>query len=71
MTMDVSNFYLNTPLKCPEYIQMKIRDIPEEIIKEYKLCNLLKLDNCICIMIVLSMYGLPHAGLIANELLKQ
>jgi hypothetical protein len=32
MTMDISNFYLNTPLKHPEFIRMHINDIPEEII---------------------------------------
>eukprot|EP00804_Cyclotella_cryptica_P009172 CCRYP_003222-RA/>CCRYP_003222-RA protein AED:0.45 eAED:0.45 QI:0/-1/0/1/-1/1/1/0/129 len=35
MTMDISNFYLNTPLKRPEYIRMKLSNIPEEIITEY------------------------------------
>ncbi|KAL7475246.1 hypothetical protein ACHAW6_001168, partial [Cyclotella cf. meneghiniana] len=70
MTMDISNFYLNTPLAWPEYIRMSIHDIPEEIPLKYKLPNLLAPDNCIYIKIVLSMYELPHSGLIANELLK-
>ena len=39
MTMDISNFYLNSPLPCSEYIRIKISDIPEEIIKEYHLCK--------------------------------
>ena len=71
MTMDISNFYLNTPLKRPEYIRMKITDIPEEIITEYKLRDLVEPDDCVYIIIVLGMYGLPHAGLIANELLEK
>jgi hypothetical protein len=71
MTMDISNFYLNTPLQRPEYIRMKITNIPEEIINEYKLRDLMETDNCVYIIIVLGMYGLPHAGLIANELLEQ
>jgi hypothetical protein len=29
MTIDISNFYLNTPLKRPEYIRVKITDLPE------------------------------------------
>ena len=33
MTIDTSNFYLMTPLKCPEYIRIHVRDIPYEIIK--------------------------------------
>ena len=37
MTMDISNFYLMAPLYQPEFIQMKLSDIPDEVIKEYKL----------------------------------
>jgi len=37
MTMDVGNFYLNTPLIRPEFLRIHIDDIPEEIINEYKL----------------------------------
>jgi hypothetical protein len=35
MTMDISNFYLMTPLKRPEFIRIKLGEVPEEIIKEY------------------------------------
>ena len=37
MTMDISNFYLMTPLKRPEYICISIKYIPNEIINKYKL----------------------------------
>ena len=50
---------------------MKITNIPEEIIKEYKLLDLMEPDDCVYIMIVLGMYGLPHAGLIVNKLLQK
>ena len=33
MTMDISNFYLMTPLSRPEYIRVKLSDIPDEIIE--------------------------------------
>ena len=33
MTMDISNFYLMTPLKRPEYIKIKLADIPNEVIQ--------------------------------------
>ncbi len=39
MTMDISNFYLMTPLRRPEFIRMKLSDIPDKIIDEYKLRN--------------------------------
>jgi hypothetical protein len=44
MTMDIANFYLMTPLKRPEYVEIKLSDIPEEIIGKYKLHNLANAD---------------------------
>ena len=40
MTMDISNFYLMTPLKRPEYIHISIKDTPDEIINKYKLMDI-------------------------------
>ncbi|KAL7481125.1 hypothetical protein ACHAW6_006797 [Cyclotella cf. meneghiniana] len=37
MTMDKSNFYLMTPLFRPEYIQVKLMDLPDKIINKYKI----------------------------------
>ena len=71
MTMDISNFYLMTPLKRPEFIRMKISDIPEEIIVEYKLRELVTEDGSIYIQANRGMYGLPQSGLLANELLEK
>ena len=71
MTMDILNFYLMTPLKRPEFIRMKISNIPEEIILEYNLRNLLTKDGSIYIQANRGMYGLPQSGLLANELLKK
>ena len=31
MTMDLKDFYLNTPLKRFEYIKLKLSNVPEEI----------------------------------------
>ena len=36
MTMDISNFYLMTPLHQPEFIHLKLSDIPDKVIEEYK-----------------------------------
>ena len=33
MTMDISNFFLMTPLNRPEYIRINIRDVPDEIVR--------------------------------------
>jgi hypothetical protein len=37
MTVDISNFYLMTPLHCAKFIQIKLSDIPNEVVREYKL----------------------------------
>ena len=71
MTIDISNFYLMTPLPRPEYIRISINDMPEEIIKEYGLKS--KADNKGMVFIEANkgMYGLPQSGLLANELLEK
>ena len=50
---------------------MCISDIPNKIVQEYKLCDPLEPDGYVYIKIFLGMYGLPHAGLIANVLLEK
>ena len=70
MTIDISNFYLNSPLPCPEFIKIKLSDIPKEIIDEYKLWDKVTPSGSVYIMATKDMYGLPQAGLIANELLQ-
>ena len=71
MTMDISNFYLNTPMKRPEYIRIKLTDIPDEIINEYNLRTIAATDGSVYIEVNKGMYGLPQAGLLANELLEK
>ena len=70
MTMEISSFYLMTPLNRPEYIIINIRDVPDEIVREYKLKEKTSADGSVYIAANRGMYGLPHAGLLANELLE-
>ena len=37
MTIGISNFYLGIPMKRKEYMRIKLTDIPDEIVNEYKL----------------------------------
>ena len=71
MTIDISNFYPNSPLPRPEFVKIKINDIPEEIITEYKLRDKVTSNGHIYIIATKSMYGLPQAGLIANKLIEK
>ena len=56
MTMDITNFYLMTPLKRPEYVKIKLRDIPEEIIVKYKLRDIATADGNVYIEATKGMY---------------
>ena len=37
MSLDIKNFYLNTPLKRYEYLKLKLTNFPEYVIKQYNL----------------------------------
>ena len=71
MTMDISNFYLMTPLARPEYIRVKLSDIPDEIIAEYNLKAKATKDGSVYIVANCGMYDLPQSGLLANDLLEK
>eukprot|EP00804_Cyclotella_cryptica_P015402 CCRYP_008024-RA/>CCRYP_008024-RA protein AED:0.10 eAED:0.10 QI:0/-1/0/1/-1/1/1/0/936 len=71
MTIDISNFYLMTPLMRPEYLRVKLTDIPVEIITEYKLRDKVNKNGFVFIEVTKGMYGLPQAGLLANLLLEK
>jgi hypothetical protein len=68
MTMDLSNFYLGTPLDRPEYVQIKLSVIPQEVIDAYNL-NKYAINGWVYFEISKGMYGLKQAGKLANELL--
>jgi hypothetical protein len=71
VTLDIKDFYLNTPMKRYKYMRLKLADIPEEIIEEYKLREIVTDDGYVYCEIRKGMYGLSQVGLIAQELLEQ
>jgi hypothetical protein len=71
MTIDISNFYLKTPVARREYMQLKTTDIFEEIIKQYKLKDIKTSDGYIYCQIKKGMYGLPQSGILAQRLLEE
>ena len=71
MTINISNFYINSPIPRTEYVKIKISDIPEEIINEYKLPDKVTPHGYVYIMATKGMYGLPQAGLVSNELMEK
>jgi hypothetical protein len=73
MCLNVLKIYLGTPMNFFEYLRIPIKLIPLEIITQYALLLLVS-DGHIYIEVqkgVYGMYGLPHAGILANLLLAK
>ena len=71
MSIDIKDFYLCTPMKWCEYFRMKLELFPEDIIQEYDLCNKVDAMGNVHCEVRRGMYGLPQAGIIAQELLQE
>ena len=70
-TMDIKNFYLCTPMERYEYMRLKLSDMPDDVILHYKLRDIATPDGYVYCEIRQGMYGLPQAGIIAQELLAK
>jgi hypothetical protein len=57
MTMDISDFYLNTPMERYEYMRIPISAIPDCIMDEYKLESLVH-NGFIVVELRKGIYGL-------------
>ena len=71
MTIDIKDFYLMMPMKRYEYFRMKLDLFPQDIIDEYNLHDKVDADGNVFCEVRRGMYGLPQAGIIAQQLLKE
>ena len=69
MTLDIKNFYINTPLARYKYLRLKLKDLSKDVIEQYGLQDKATSDGFVYVEIRKGMYGLPQAGLLAQELL--
>jgi hypothetical protein len=65
-TIDIKDFYLNTPMERYEYMRIPVKDIPAVIMEQYNLLPLVH-NGFVLVEIRKGLYGLPQAGLLANE----
>jgi hypothetical protein len=70
MCLDVTNFYLGTPMDSFDYMRIPTKLIPHEIIDQYYLLPLVSYGH-INIEVQKGMYGLSQAGILANQLLAR
>ena len=64
MTINLKDFYLETPMDCYEYMHIPLTMIPDEIMTLYKLDDLVH-KGAVYAEVHKGMYGLPQAGCIA------
>jgi hypothetical protein len=70
LSLTLRFFDLNTPLRRFEYMVINVSLLPQETIDKYDLIELAQ-DGKLYIEIQKGMYGLPQAGILANELLQR
>ncbi len=58
-------------MTCYEYMRLKLADMPDDVIAHYKLQEVATPDRYVYCEICKGMYGLPQAGIIAQELLAK
>jgi hypothetical protein len=71
MTIDIKDFYLMTPMDRYEYFKMKIELFPQDIIDKCGLRDKVDAEGNVFCEVRRGMYGLPQAGIIAQELLTK
>ncbi len=70
-TIDLKDFYHNTPMDQPEYMRMKISNLPPKFVKAYNINDLATNDSTIYVKIQRGMYGVPQASILGQNLLKK
>ena len=69
MTIDIKDYYLGTPMNRYEYMKSPVKHIQEDIMLQFNLAHLIVNDR-VMVKIRKGVYGLPHAGIIAQERLN-
>ena len=70
MTIDIVDYYLNTPLERPEYLRINVKFIPNDVIIKYNLRKYIN-NKSILFEVNKGMYGLPQAGILAQQRLTK
>ena len=71
MTFDIRNYYLQTPLDRPEYVRIKLSDVPQDFVDEYNLQDFADANGWVYFEIKNGVYGLPQSGVLAQDLLEK
>jgi hypothetical protein len=67
LTADVANYYLGTPLPRTEYVSIRLDQLPAPTRAKYDLARFAQGRDRVLFAVTKGMYGLPHAGRLAQE----
>jgi hypothetical protein len=70
-TIDLKNFYINMPMDQPEFMHMKLSNLPPNFVKIYNLTNLANNNGATFLKVQKGMYSLLQAGILAQYLLEK
>jgi hypothetical protein len=70
MGLNIGSFYLKTPLARYNYMKFPLALFPEHVIAQYDL-NTHVHKGFVYVEIQKAIYGLPQAGILANQLLRK
>ena len=65
LTLDIKDFYLNTPLDRPEYLRIQSKFLPQHILDTNNIQSYIH-NGSVLFEVNKGMYGLPQAGLLAQ-----
>jgi hypothetical protein len=66
VNIDMTDFYLKSPMEEPAYIAVPFKDIPESIIKQYNLKQTATNEKAY-FRVMMTMYGHPVSGYLSNK----
>ena len=66
MTIDIKDYYLKTPMARPEYIRLRLSQLPPDIQSTYNLAQFVHNDS-VLFEVTQTMYGLPQAGILSQQ----
>ena len=68
-SMDLKDMFLHAPMEQPEYMKVKLKYFPSDIIQQYELYKIVHNDGHVYIKIIKGMYGLKQAAILAYKIL--
>ena len=69
MTINIKDFYLNTPMDRFKYMKLKLSNPPKDFVKLYNLVSKVDKNGFVYLKIRRGMYGLLQSGILSQQLL--